>query len=322
MNQTELNKKKYLQFCTENKDVPLFLQPWWMDAVCKENARWEVFLYEEHDEVKGVFVCYFVSKMGLKMIIQPQLTQYNGVWLVHDNSATSNEKIQFEKKALSHLLLQLKNFKFDFFSQSFPPNFSNWLPFYWQGFSQTTRYTYQLDFTNPPEYYFKRFSHAKKKQIRKNEDNLLVNNELNGEEFYSHLANYHKSKGKKVFFSKETFLKIYNASKERNQGKIIAISDSKGNIHTALFVVWDKVRAYNLMSTIHPQFRSSGASTLVVYEAIKQMYKKVDFFDFGGSMEKDIENSISQFSAEQIPYFLIKKYNSILTKFTFPLLKL
>ena len=60
--------------------------------------------------IKGVFVCYFVNKMGLRMVIQPQLTQYNGIWLNYDEIVTNNEKVYFEKKAITHLLSQLNEY--------------------------------------------------------------------------------------------------------------------------------------------------------------------------------------------------------------------
>ena len=85
MKQILSNKEKYVQFCNANKSVPLFLQPCWMNAVCKKKDWWEVFLFEENREIKGVFVCYFTKKMGMKFIIQPMLSQYNGIWLKYDD---------------------------------------------------------------------------------------------------------------------------------------------------------------------------------------------------------------------------------------------
>lgn len=32
--------------------------------------------------------------------------------------------------------------KFDYFNMNFHYSITNWLPFYWRGFKQTTRYTY------------------------------------------------------------------------------------------------------------------------------------------------------------------------------------
>ncbi|MHB9056606.1 MAG: GNAT family N-acetyltransferase [Paludibacteraceae bacterium] len=316
------NKKEYKLFCKKNKKIPLFLQPWWMDAVCKETDYWDVFLYKDKDEIEGVFVCYFVKKPGFKMVIQPQLTQYNGIWLNYDESFTENDKNHFEKKAITNLLTQLRNHGFDYFNQNFPLNFSNWLPFYWEGFNQTTRYTYQLSGIENPEVCFEKFSYAKQKQIRKAQKKLSVSFQLSAKDFYSHLSEYQLSRGQKALYTESFFLNLYDACKLNNQGEIIAVSGPDDEIHAALFIVWDNSRAYNLISTLHPKHKDSGASTLVVYEAIKYVSNKVQYFDFEGSMDKNIENSFSQFGTEQIPYFSIQKRNSITSKYIFPLFKL
>jgi len=86
------------------------------------------------------------------------------------------------------------------------------------------------------------------------------------------------------------------------------------NLHAALFIVWDENCAYNLISTINPKFRSSGASSLVFWEAIKHMSTKSKLFDFEGSMDKNIEESFREFGSTQIPYFRIRKFNSVCFK--------
>lgn len=322
MIQGSSNKERYFNFCNSGKNVPLFLQPWWMNAVCKAKDWWEVFLYEENDEIKGVFICNIVKKTGLKMIIQPQLTQYNGIWLDYGNELSDNDKIHFEKKAIGNLLVQLNDFGFDYFNQNFPLNFVNWLPFYWQKFSQTTRYTYQLTGINNPEACFEKFSYAKKKQIRKAQKELTVSTKMSAEDFYVHLTAYQTSRRQKMIYSDSFFMNLYNSCKSKNQGEIIAVIDSKSVVHAALFIVWDNLTGYNLISTIHPDYKNSGASTLVVFEAIKYLSDKVQTFDFEGSMDAGIENSFSQFATVQSPYFSIKKYNSLTTRALFPIFKL
>lgn len=322
MKQSLSNKEKYVQFCSNNEAIPLFLQPWWMDAVCKANATWEVFLYEEKDKIRGVYVCYVVRKMGFKVIIQPQLTQYSGIWLVYDMDASANEKLHFEKKAITYLVTKLETEGYDYLNQNFPPNFHNWLPLSWLGHKQTTRYSYQIADISNPEACFTQFSYAKQKQIRKAEKTLQVSFDMDGEDFYMHLSNYYRSKNEDVIYSEVFFLNLYEACKKRNQGEIISIVDDNGTVHAALFVVWDKTRAYNLISSIHPAHKSSGASTMVVFEAIKKLSRVVPIFDFEGSMSQNIENSFAQFGTEQISYYNIKKYNSWTAKTILPLMKL
>ncbi|NLI72968.1 MAG: methicillin resistance protein [Bacteroidales bacterium] len=322
MSQLQSNKEKYRLFCETHRDVPLFLQPWYMDAVCKKNDWWKVFLYEKNNEIRGVFVCYFTRKAGIKFIIQPMFTQYNGIWLIYDETMSAEEKLSFEKKAITNLIQQLDNTGFDYLNQNFPPNFQNWLPLFWQGYKQSTRYSYRISDISNPDVCFKNFSYAKQKQIRKAGKKLHVSFEMSGEEFYNHLSDYFKARNENVIFSKNLFLKFYDACEKRNQGTVISVVDAEGTVHAALFVVWDANSAYNLISSIHPLHKSSGGSTLVVFEAIKYFSNIVPVFDFEGSMEKNIENSFSQFGTEQLSYFNIKKYNSLISSLLFPVMKL
>lgn len=322
MSQFQLNKEKYRLFCDAHRDVPFFLQPWCMDAVCKKDDWWEVFLYEKNDEIRGVFVCYFTRKAGMKFVIQPMFTQFNGIWLNYEEPMSAGEKLRFEKKAITNLISQLDKAGFDYLNQNFPPNFQNWLPLFWQGYKQTTRYSYRISDISNPEFCFENFSYAKQKQIRKAEKKLHVSFEMSGEEFYNHLSDYFKTRNENVIFSKDLFLSFHDACKKRNQGTVISVVDAEDVVHAALFVVWDANTAYNLISTIHPQHKSSGGSTLVIFEAIKHLSKIVPVFDFKGSMDQGIENSFSQFGTEQLPYFNIKKYNSLITRLLLPLMSL
>ena len=158
---------------------------------------------------------------------------------------------------------------------------------------------------------FENFTYAKRKQINKAKGVLHTVFDMSGDDFYTHWEiNLKKKKGNSVEHSRAYFLRLYEACTKHKQGKIIAIADDDNNIHAALFLVWDGEFAYNLVSSIDPNFKSSGASTLVVWEAINDMAKHVNVFDFEGSMEKGTERSFRQFGTVQIPYFRIYKYNS------------
>jgi len=43
------NKDKYSQFCAEHRDIPIFSQPWWLDAVCSDS--WDVILIERNNKI-------------------------------------------------------------------------------------------------------------------------------------------------------------------------------------------------------------------------------------------------------------------------------
>jgi len=311
MNTPSNNKYIYIKLCEEKDNIPLFMQAWWMDAVCI-NKTWDVFIYKKNEKIIATWVFHYIKKFGFKIILQPQLTQYNGIWINYPEDISISDKLSLEKEAMNNLLEQMSHFRFSFINQNFHYSFTNWLPFYWKGYEQTTRYTYQIQDISTPEKYFNEFRTSKKSHIKKATKSITINNDLSGIEFYNYLETNLKSLNQNVTYTKELFLSLYKASITRNQGCIFSAKDEKNNFHAALFIVWDKTSAYNLISTITPQFRSSGATSLLFYEAIKSMSSKTKIFDFEGSMNEKIEKSFREFGAIQVPYFNIQYINSLI----------
>ncbi len=305
-----MNKKKYIQFCENNIDIPLFIQPWWLDAVCDNKKKWDVILYEENNTILGVLVYHFVQKWGFKLILQLPFTQYNGVWITPNTYKNKNKKLIKEHRIIRSLVKELENKKIDFYSQNHTLTFTNWLPFYWNGYQQTTRYTYQIKDISDPKECFRNFSYANKSHINKTKEKLHLSKEISFKEFYRGLTEYYLNKNQKVQYPASYLENIYRKTKEKKQGAFFSVIDNQNEIHASLFIVWDNKTAYNLVSYINPKYKNSGGSTLVVFEAIKALSNKVKIFDFEGSMIQRVEKSSRQFGTVQVPYFNITKSNS------------
>ena len=97
-------------------------------------------------------------------------------------------------------------------------------------------------------------------------------------------------------------------SRKRNQGLIASAVDDNGNIHAAIFVVWDSNSAYQIKTAVNPNYRGSGASTFIVWEVIKKLSKITKSWDFTGSMFENVNLSVREFGTTQTPYFKISKY--------------
>lgn len=311
------DKEQYRELCKEEKSIPLFCQDWWMDAVCLN--QWDVLLVKEKDVIVGALPYHIRTKFGFRCILQPQLTQYNGIWIQRQAGTTECAQLSFEKRIFNELINQLEALRLSFYQQCFHLSITNWLPFYWRGYQQTTRYTYVITSIGSAEKVFSRFSPAKQRQIRKSESQLLLSLEMTPNEFYSHHKQSLKEKGEEISYSFELFLRLYKTSVEKGSGQIFAIKDKEGHIHSCLFCTWNQASAYALLYSIAPQYASSGASTLVIWEAIKFLIGKTRSFDFEGSMIEGIENSYRQFGTLQKPYFKIEKFYSKVFKLLFNL---
>lgn len=308
-------KEEYILFSEQNSNLPLFLQPWWLDAVTQPDGKvWEVLLARnKNGEIEAAMPFVLGSKFGLRYALTPQLTQYTGVWIIDKEGESVTDRLSREKKLQNDIIEQLKTLKLAFFDIKFPLTYTYWSPFYWAGYRQETHYTYRIENLNNADKLFENFDYAKQKQIRKaQEANISIDFEMNADELYDLQCVQLSERGNKDVLSHALVRSVVEASLSRRQGLVARAKDTKGNTHAAIFVVWDERSSWELISAIHPDFRASGASTLVVWETMKKLANKTKAWDFEGSMIEGVENSFRQFGATPTPYFEIFKKTKLL----------
>ena len=129
MNLTE-RKKIYQAFCASQPELPLFFQPWWLDAVCVE-GEWDVCLsLDKGGNVRGMLPYYLKKYYGFTVSTMPMLTPYLGPWIVYPPKR--KDRFSFENKVMKELIEQLPAVAFS--RQDFPVVTQNSLPFIWSGF--------------------------------------------------------------------------------------------------------------------------------------------------------------------------------------------
>ena len=301
-------KEKYYSFCEIEKNIPIFSQAWWLDAVC--GMDWNVALVEKNSQIIASMPYYLIKKVGFKIITMPKLTQNMGPYIKYPPNQKYENKIAYEKIIMTELITYLPSY--DMFSQNFNYTITNWLPFYWKGFSQTTYYSYILDQLSDLESIFSRFHSTKKKNIKKAEKLIDIVYDISDKTFYDNHKMTLAKQGKKISYSLELFKKIYSEGYKHNSSKTIGAYDKNGNLHAAYFIIWDDISVYNLISTIDPEYRESGASSLLFKEIISFASNISDKIDLEGSMIESVEQSFRKFGAIQIPYFNVTKINSTL----------
>ncbi len=305
------NKQKYREFCKREEDIPVFSKDWWFDSVCGEE-NWDVVLIEKDEKIKASMPYYKTKRAIFDVITMPKLTQTMGPYIKYPEGQKYNKKLSLEKKIMNEIIEKLPHF--DYFSQNFHYSITNWLPFYWKGFEQTTRYTYVLEDLSNLENIFNNFSQTKKQQIRKAEKIIDIKFDLSARDFYENHKMTLLKQNSIISYGLELFETIYNNGYKHNSAKTIYAIDKNGNINAAYFIIWDQNSAYHLISTIDPDFRNSGASTLLIREVIKFASTKTKKYDFEGSMIENVESSFRAFNALQKAYCHITKTNSSLLK--------
>lgn len=301
------NKDKYRQLCESEKTIPIFCQAWWLDATAKDT--WDVAIVEKGDSIFAALPYVIRKRSGFKIITQPPLTQFLGPW-IRPNNAKYSKRLSNEKELLQSLFSQLP--ELTAYQQSWSPSITNWLPLYWMGFQQTSRYTYRIENLDDLDSIWKNFESSTRKEIRKsiNREGIKVRTDLTVDDFLKLNKKVFLRQGLELPYTEDLVYEIEKAATANNARKIFIAEDKEGNHHAAVYLIWDSNSAYYLMGGGDPELRSSGATSLCMWEAIKFASTVTNSFDFEGSMIEPIERFFRSFGATQTLYFSVSKSNS------------
>ena len=282
----------------------IFQQPWWLDAVAP--GQWGEVVVKRGDEVAARIPYVIKKKYGLTALTMPPLTQTLGPWL-RPSKAKYARQISEQKQLMNELIEQLPDV--DYFCQSFSPYITNWLPFYWAGFGQTTRFTYRLHKLDDLDYVWDGFLANIRTDIRKAKKALIVRTDLTVDDFIRINNLTFKRQGMELPYSHNLVKRLDSACETHNARKMFFAEDVQGRIHAAVYLVYDSHTAYYLMGGGDPDLRNSGATSLLMWEAIQYASKVSTIFDFEGSMIESVERFVRAFGAIQTPYYQITKMN-------------
>ncbi len=305
-----MTKIRYKAFFEAQQDrLPIFVYPWYLDAVCTE-GNWDAAVVEENGNLVAVMPYFVKKKYGFQYITMPPFVKFMGPYFANPAIGLNKQHTFLEK-----LIVQLPKVKA--FTQNFHYPITNWLPFYWKGFQQSTRYSYRIEIESLEQVYqgidVKRRKYIEKTIARgikvvPSEDTRL---------FYQINQKSFERQGLRIPYSWEQFLRHDQALSAHQARQILFAQDEQGRIHAGAYLVWDAHSAYYHFSGDDPDLRSSRAGFLLIWEAIR--YTKevlaLKIFDFEGSMIQNVEYIRRQFNAVQTPYFTVWKYKMPLLRY-------
>ncbi|MEO6773413.1 MAG: GNAT family N-acetyltransferase [Kofleriaceae bacterium] len=288
----------YRRLCATEPSIPLFCRDYWLDAVAP--GAWDAVMLESGGTPIGAWPFVRHRRLGFDYLQLPLLTQFLGPWISYPAGQKQHSRLSHEKEVFTALIERLP--AHDYLIQNCHHSITNWLPFYWRGFAQTTRYTYVLDDLRDPEAVFAAFRSNIKTDIKKARKAVTVVVSEDLDRFYAVNRLTFARQDTSPPYSLELLRRLDGALAARGQRRILLAVDAAGAVHAGVYLVWDEHTAYYLMSGGDPALRSSGATSLLVWEAIQHAATVARSFDFEGSMMEPVERFIRAFGAAQRPY--------------------
>jgi hypothetical protein len=303
-------KAAYCRLCETDPSIPIFFTNWWLDAVVGSDG-WDVVLVTKNEQIIGAMPFATTKRFGMEIIQSPPLTPFLGPWLLR-NGEKNSTRLGNEQKILQALIEQLPSF--DYFRQTCCTGLSNWLPFYWNGFSQMTDYTYVVQGLHDLEKVWNGFDSARRKHCKQGAERFKVREDLSVDDFLALHKMTLEGRGVAQSFTDECLRRLDAACAARSRRKIQIVVDEAGRHCAGTYTVWDSNCAYALMKGSNPAMQNTGAPSLCQWEAIKFSATVAPKYDFLGNVNPSIEPYVRSFGTEQTPFFTISKTPSTLLR--------
>jgi hypothetical protein len=278
----------------------VFARSWWLDAVAP--GRWDYITIEEGGKVVAAMP---IVRIG-RNILMPPLTQTLGI--LYEPIRGSYPRIISKRQKLAlEIIDQLPSFHS--FSQHFNYNFTDWLPFYWRGFNQTTRYTYVLEDLNRLDNIMMGMRKRLRLEINRARGKFEITMDISNEDFNRLCKLTYDKIG--IKYPRSTVDRIIDACKENNSGRIFSAQSRTGEILATILFVGDFRSTYYLLSGSNQENDQPGVLSMLIWEGIKYAANFSMNFDFEGSMIERVSGKFRRFGGVQKPYSLIWKDNTI-----------
>lgn len=293
-------KEEYRALCEDpSLHIPLFQQYWWMETVC-HGKTWDVLLArDDKGLIQGAMPYHYGKKFGLTFILQPQLTPWCGPWLHPSLEPTERQQV------LESLARTLSTRRAALCMQCFSPEITDWQPFYWQGFQQTTRYTHRFPSLANPDALYAKASRIRRRYDKEVAAACVVDEHLSLDEFVPFHIGYYKRRGEHDLIPEPLLRTVVSTACRRNQGLLWGLRRRHdGTLMAAWFVAYDSRCAWSLLLAIGKE-APKGAMSYLMWQVLRQLSTCTESFDFEGGMEANLAFFYRSFGTEQTPYHCI-----------------
>lgn len=282
--------------------VPIFHQPWWLDALVP--GQWDAVTVERGGRTVARLPFVLRGPRWMRVLSQPPLTPFLGPWVRGEPDAKFTTALSDEMDLQAQLEAALPVAAA--FRQSFAPTVATGLPFIWAGYRAEVRYTYRLEDLSSEETLWSGLAGNIRREIRKAGRQLVVRDDLGIDGFHDIWA---KTFSRQQVRAPDPGLveRVEAACAGRGARTVLFACDAADRVHAVAYLVWDRSTAYYLMGGGDPDLRTSGASSLLLWEGIRRARAEADVFDFEGSMLPPVERFFRAFGGRPAPYLRVSR---------------
>jgi hypothetical protein len=304
------NKELYRQICTQYADVPVFLQPWWLDAV---NPAWQAVITQKGDHITGIWPYIIDQKLGVKLLRTPLLTPYLGPHVFFPADMKESNRDSFEHDTITALINQLPNVPV--WALSMFPGLKQVGLFKNYGLDAQVKQTFLVDLSTSEDTIFSNLKESIRRNIKAAAKEITI---VNDAAYLPQLYQYQKStlnrKQAAQPHTMQHMQRFMDACIAHNSGALWVAR--KGDEVTAIiWNVWDARTSYYFMGAQNPASHNAAAMSALLWHCIAQAkLRQNQVFDLEGSMDPGVEKFFRGFGGKRDLYLILKKNTSLTWK--------
>jgi hypothetical protein len=278
----------------------VFHEDWWLDAAT--GGRYSVAEVRAGDKTVGRLPYLLRSRFGLKGIWTPPVTYFLGPGLDEGEGSLNNRFLK-RMDITRELIAKLPKSSWECIRCH--AGVKDMIAFQEQRFRTYVQFTHEIA-PAPVEVLWQQMRNKTRNVIRRAKEQIEIEQILDPEEFISAHKNNLAAEGETDSLDMDACRRLLNAALARNQGRIIAARNAKGEIIAANFCAWDNSTSFYVLSTRSSE-AGNGATSLLIWEAIQHAVSRGLTFDFAGLGTKGSVLLYSGFGATVSPRFVAQR---------------
>lgn len=303
--------RRYGLWLSRFDDAPLWHRPQWLDATAGPGA-WDVALLMRSGALVAAlpYVLRHSRALGVvpySTLTTPPLTQALGPWWPDADDVTLDERFRRVRELFEQLPTA------DAYVQNWVPEMDSWLPLHWDGYRQTTRYTYRVSLRASHEERMQAVRSTGRNKLRKADRAGVsverMRDDNTGERLYRLIESTFRRQGLRVPYGIALLDRILGVGGAGIEPRVYAAMLNGRDVAMALVVAAGGV-SYNLATGSDDDGRAIGAGQALLWHAMNaEAEAGSSVFDFEGSMIQGVERHYRHLGGCPTSYHHVERFH-------------
>ncbi len=297
-------KEIYEAICTQSPDsLPVFMQCWWLDAVCES---WDVVITFKGDQVTGVWPYAIEERLSISFRRNPKLTPYMGPHIFFPADIKETNKDSYEHEVIEQLMSKLPHA--DVWGLSQYPGIKQAGLFRYYGLKIEVQQTFLLSLEDDEQTLYQNFKEQLRRNIRHAEKNIAIKDDPTClPELYEFQRATLSEKRVMQAHTLADMEKLMQPCIDHKSGALW-IARQNNVVQALIWNVWDAKTSYYFMGAKNPAADDYRAMSGLIWHAILEAKKRGNkYFDLEGSMDPGVERFFRNFGGKRELYLILKK---------------